>query len=100
MSEVEITMLTMGESLLDVFDEVYLFGSSLRCTVPSDIDVIVVYGDQMELSSVNLGRRRVRSILESKFEGVDIHLTAFGETEFRQAGIAARVSHVRIVARA
>ena len=100
MSRVERTMLTMGESLLDVFDEVYLFGSALRCSVPSDIDVIVVYGDHMELSSVNLGRQRVRCILESKFEGVDIHLTAFGETEFRQAGIAARVSHVRIVDRA
>ena len=99
MNEIERAMFTMGESLLDVFDEVYLFGSSLRSGTPSDIDVIVVYGDQMEVSAVNSGRRRVRRILESKFDGVDVHLTAFGESEFEQTRIAARVSYVRIAAK-
>lgn len=39
-------------SLLDVFIDIYIFGSSLHTKMPSDIDILIIYSSEDQLSYI------------------------------------------------
>lgn len=36
-------------SLIDVFIDIYIFGSALYSKIPNDIDILVIYGSESEI---------------------------------------------------
>ena len=96
MSNIWSCLLDIRDGTFDFFDEVYLFGSSLKTSDPEDIDLILVYRRGQDLSEVVAARQNVVDTLCLKWEGKLIDATTLSEAELVQTGILERIRHKKI----
>lgn len=83
--------LSMVEVPSEFFEASYLFGSCLETGTPGDVDILLVYKDQRELSDIT---REAQSILDElclTFEGQIVDLTVLSESELTSSGFLDKV---------
>ena len=94
-------MNTLSQDLEDIkdhipecFAQVYHFGSSIWSECPGDIDILLVYGDEEDLSHIAAEKQRVLDMLLARFEGVQIDLTTLNYSELAETGFLEKASCV------
>ena len=83
------------EDVFRFFEEVYLFGSSLRTCKPNDIDIILVYKKE-NLACVKFEKDRVAKLLASKLGDVSFDFTTLNKSELIQTEFLMRVDYQTI----
>lgn len=84
-----VKMIEKNLSLFDSFEQVYLFGSSLRSTIDNnDIDILVIYSEYSKQISSDL---RIIAKKLGRESGRFIDLTALSEEEEKETGFVERI---------
>ena len=95
MNRILDSLLKNQDDVFGFFEEVFLFGYSLRNGVSNDIDILLVY-DADSLEQVNLEKSRVEQGLADKFSDSILDITTLSKSELRQTDFLAKVSHRKI----
>ena len=80
------------EDIFRFFEEVYLFGSSLRACKPNDVDIILVYKKE-NLACVKFEKGRVAKLLASKIGEVSLDFITLNKSELIQTEFLTRVDY-------
>ena len=96
MNNIHCFLTGKNDSIFRFFDEVYLFGSSLKTETPGDIDILLVYREDQDLWDVTGEMRHVVNTLGSKFAGATIDLTTLSKSELKDSGFLDKIPHKRI----
>ncbi len=83
-------------SLWRGFVAVYMFGSAVECDLPDDIDLLLVHHDDIEWEKIGRGKARIVKALGARLYGLDVHVTALGMTELREARMLDLIEATRI----
>ena len=78
-----------------LFDQVFLFGSALRCDLPNDIDILLVY-DIASPEQVNIEKRRVAQVLAKKLAYYTIDFTTLSKSELQETDFLRKVPHRKV----
>ena len=89
-------LLSSVEVASEIFEASYLFGSCLETGTPGDIDILLVYKDQRELSDIAKEAQSILDELCLTFGGQMVDLTVLSESELAGSGFLDRVIHQRI----
>ena len=99
MTNTEQFLVEKKDSLFYIFDEVYLFGSSLSTECPSDIDLLLVYRECRDLRVVNRATQLTLGALCSTFEDTIFDLTVMSTSEVQESAILEQVKYKQIKGR-
>lgn len=80
--------------VMEFFSEVYLFGSSLYETNPSDIDLLLVYEEESDFH-IDDNKRSIFDLLMTA-TGIECHFVTLSKYEMNQTGFLNQVKHERI----
>lgn len=75
------------------FSGAYLFGSALDNDAASDIDLLLVYPDSLDLGYVSAEVRDVLDALSGTFQGRNVDLTVLSESELEATKFLEAVRH-------
>lgn len=85
-------------SVCKIFTGVYVIGSVLQEESPNDIDLVLVYDNEVTLARINSARSKVVDTLLRRFDGlITIHLTVLSEEELSETQLLKQVRHHRIL---
>ena len=79
----------------DIFDGVYLFGSTLWSPEPGDLDILLVY-EASKLPLVADAEHRIIDQMSERFPALHVHLTTLSEAELVSTAFLSRIISVRI----
>ena len=91
MTNTEQVLVEKKDTIFRIFDEVYLFGSSLRTESPADIDLLLVYGEGRDLRDVKRDMQLSLGALCSTFEGTIFDLTVMSTSEVQETAILEQI---------
>ena len=90
-----LTFLNFHDDAFCFFDQVVLFGSSLRHSLFNDIDILLVY-EAASPVQVNIEKRKVERALAEEFADYTLDITTLSKSELQQTGFLDRVPHRKI----
>ena len=96
MTSTEQVLVEKKDTIFRIFDEVYLFGSSLRTESPVDIDLLLVYGEGRDLRDVKRDMQLSLGALCSTFEGTMFDLTVMSTSEVQETAILEQIQWKQI----
>ena len=95
MTRILDALLTSPKETFDCFDQVFLFGSSLRSDAPNDIDLLLVY-ECATPEQVKSAKDKMAHTLPTDLRGYNLDLTILSKTELEQTEFLTKVDHLRI----
>ena len=88
-------LLTDTRGCFDIFDGVYLFGSTLWSTEPGDLDILLIY-EASKLPLVADAEHSIIARMSARFPTLPVHLTTLSEAELVSTAFLSRIVSVKI----
>jgi predicted nucleotidyltransferase len=87
--------LTSNKKLFYIFDNVYIFGSILYKNNPNDLDLLVVYNNNIKQKIVSYYKEKIITYL-NKYIDLDIHCIAMSVREILESQLLNKIDFFKI----
>ncbi len=84
--KIELDKIVNLSELYKFVDEIRLFGSSLRCDSPQDIDLMIIMKGRLQGSKVAFVRKCCHKLRKSKIFSKEINVLLLDSDEFKKPG--------------